>query len=275
MPPVQLTKHVALGNDFLIAIDPSRPLTADDAVAWCERRCGVGADGLITLTSTPGDASRWTMVLLNSDGSRAEVSGNGARAVGQALARHTGAAAPVSFSVSTDAGVREISVASVQGTRAQVQVDMGPVRPGPPEFDGWAEFGVPVSRQVGLDIGNPHVVAMVADPDAHDLAVIGPAVEAHYPGGVNVHLISPTANDTIELRVWERGAGITEACGSGACAAAAATIEWGLTGSRVHVAMPGGTATVERTDAGHLLLTGPTDYIASITIDAQPTPEGV
>lgn len=268
MPPVQLTKHVALGNDFLIAIDPPRPLTSGDAVAWCDRRRGIGADGLITLTSTPGDASRWTMVLLNSDGGRAEISGNGARAVGQALTRHTEASAPVSFSVDTDAGLRPIDVVSMEGSRAQVRIDMGPVRSGPPVFDGWSELGVEVTQQVGLDIGNPHVVALVADPDAHDLAVVGPAVEAHYPEGINVHLISTTADDAIELRVWERGAGLTEACGSGACAAAAATINWGLTGSRVLVTMPGGTATVERTDSGHLLLTGPTDYIAAIMIDS-------
>lgn len=267
MTAVHLTKHVALGNDFLIAVEPARTLTADDAIAWCDRHRGIGADGLISLTPS-ADAGRWTMVLLNSDGSRAEVSGNGLRGVGQALARHAGATAPSTFEVETDGGLRQLDIISLDGVDAQVRADMGAVRPGPPTFDDWGSLGVDVERQIGLDIGNPHLVAVVADPAAHDLAVVGPAVERHYPDGLNVHLIRVTSDHSLDLHVWERGAGITEACGSGACAASAAAHQWGLTGPKVDVTMPGGTASVERTDGGNLLLTGPTTFIADITIDA-------
>ncbi len=272
---VHLTKHVALGNDFLIGVEPPRELTPRDAVAWCDRRRGVGADGLITLTADTAVPGRWRMVLLNSDGSRAEVSGNGLRGVAQALTGHTGATAPCQFEVETDGGLRSLDVISIDGADALVRADMGAVRPGPPTFDGWDDLGVAVDRQIGLDIGNPHLVAVVDDPSRHDLAVIGPAVESRYPEGLNVHLIEVTSDHSLDLRVWERGAGITEACGSGACAAAAATIEWGLTGPTVEVTMPGGTATVERTESDSLLLTGPATFIADITITEFPTPEEV
>ncbi len=267
MTSVHLTKHVALGNDFLIAVAPPRPLTAAHAIAWCDRRRGIGADGLITLypvIDDQPDAGDWDMVLLNSDGSRAEISGNGARSVGQALARYTGLGEDSSFDVSTDAGLRTIDIIAIDGNEAQVRVDMGAVRPGPPTFDGWKELGVDVHRQTGLDIGNPHLVAVVTDPSSYDLTVVGPAVERHYSDGLNVHLIAPTSDHSLDLYVWERGAGITEACGSGACAAAAATHQWGLTGPVVEVAMPGGSATVEITESGNILLTGPTTLIADI-----------
>ncbi len=270
MTSVHLSKHVALGNDFLIAVAPPRALTPADAIAWCDRRGGIGADGLISLTPSDEAPGQWNMELLNSDGSSAEISGNGVRAVGQALARHCGKGAPSRFDVSTAAGLRVLDIISIDGPEAQVRADMGPVRPGPPTFDDWASLGVDVDRQIGLDIGNPHLVAVVGDPSAHDLAVVGPAVEANYPQGLNVHLISITSDHSLDLRVWERGAGVTEACGSGACAAAAAANAWGLTGPIVEVAMPGGTATVERTEAGNLLLTGPTTFIADITMHDAP-----
>ncbi len=273
MTAVSLTKHVALGNDFLIAIEPSVPLGPAEAISFCDRRAGVGADGLITLVPDhdPAHPDRWRMELLNSDGSRAEISGNGARCVGQALARHTGARPPARFEVDTDAGLRRVDLIAVEGNEMSVCVDMGPVRPGPPVSDAWGDLGVVVERQIGLDIGNPHLVAVVDDPDRYDLAVIGPAIEAAYPDGLNVHLIRVTSDRSLELRVWERGAGITQACGSGACAAAAATAQWGLTGPIVDVTMPGGAATVESTVDGDLRLTGPTRFIASITVEVDPT----
>ncbi len=272
MTAIRLTKHVALGNDFLVAIEPAAPIGPAEAIAWCDRRAGIGADGLITLVPHPDPAhpDRWVMVLLNSDGSRAEISGNGARCVGQALARHVGVRPPVRLEVETDAGLRGIELVSVDGDEMSVRVDMGPVRPGPRDSSAWSDLGVVVERQVGLDIGNPHLVALVDDPDRYDLAVIGPAIESAYPEGVNVHLIRVTSDHSLDLRVWERGAGITLACGSGACAAAAAAARWGLTGRIVDVSMPGGVATVDSTDDGDLRLTGPTRFIASITIEAGP-----
>jgi diaminopimelate epimerase len=264
---ITLTKHHGLGNDFLIGIDPERSFTPADAVKWCHRRHGVGADGLIMLTPLK---LGWQMMLHNSDGSRAELSGNGLRCVGQALAMaeglHVQGSDSRTFAVMTEAGPRGVIVyADSAHNEAQVQVAMGRANAGPDTFDGWADFGIDPKQQVGIDMGNPHLVVEVADPASVDLATVGPAVEANYPDGLNIHFISARNRAAIDLKVWERGAGITEACGSGACAAAHAANEWGLVDAIVEVHQPGGVATVLLEDSG-VSLRGPAAYIATVAV---------
>lgn len=270
MTAIALTKHEGLGNDFLIAVNPTRQLSAEDAVRWCDRHRGVGADGLIMMQASAEGSADWTMTLWNADGSRAEISGNGIRCVAQALARHQELDGPQSFSVSTDAGLRSLELTPTEDPdEVNVRVDMGAAKPGPPDFDDWADLGVEVQRQVGIDMGNPHLVALVVDVAAHDIATVGPAVEANYPDGLNVHLIEVTTPDHLTLHVWERGAGVTEACGSGACAAGVAAEMWGLTTGPVQVKMPGGAVVVEvrpEQEGGTVLLTGPARFIAEVSI---------
>lgn len=266
-----LTKHHGLGNDFLIAIQPSRRLGPDDAVTWCDRRRGLGADGLIELTThddtaTPvdGDAHVWSMILWNADGSRAEISGNGMRCVGQALIRASDQT-DGHLVVRTDAGLRRLHVhATPDPLTHQVRVDMGVAGQGPPPSDRLSELGVEAHRQLGVDMGNPHLVVLVDDPATIDLAAVGPRVEADYPSGINVHFVRVDNPSTITLEVWERGAGLTEACGSGACAAAYAARQWGLTDATVKVSMVGGSAEVEVGDTIHL--TGPATFVADISV---------
>ncbi|MFT6832729.1 MAG: diaminopimelate epimerase [Planctomycetota bacterium] len=221
-------------------------------------------DGPGTGPDSGPDTGRWSMALFNSDGSRAELSGNGLRGVGQALARHVGQDGACDFEVDTDAGLRRVEVLDQSGVDARVRVHMGYARPGPPLFSGWEALGVKTLREAGVDVGNPHLVALVADLDAHDLATAGPAVEASYPAGVNVHLITIDSRQALQLRVWERGAGITQACGTGACAAVAAARAWGLVDDTVEVSMPGGEATVECSEDGELRLTGPVRWLANL-----------
>ena len=270
---ISLTKHHGLGNDFLIAVDPPRPLEPADAVRWCDRRRGVGADGLISLT--PGPDGTWVMVLHNSDGSRAEVSGNGLRCVGQALVVATAgerSGEPEGpsirrFVVDTEGGRRSLEVESdPESPTAQVRVDMGSATTTDLVSDRWTELAIPVIDQVGVEIGNPHLVALVDDVSSHDPAVFGPVVEADVDGGVNVHLIDVKDRHTLGLVVWERGAGVTEACGSGACAAAVAGIAWDRATSTGDVVMPGGSATVE-VSGDEVVLRGPATYVASVVID--------
>ena len=264
-----LTKHEGLGNDFLIAVEPSRPLTAEDAERWCHRHRGIGADGLIMVSGPAADGA-WSMVLWNADGSRAEISGNGIRCVAQAVARYVEADGPQTFVVDTDGGRRQLELTSSSDpATVNVRVDMGPAKPGPEPFDGWDTLGVAVQKQMTVDIGNPHLVALVEDPDGYDVGVIGPAVEAGYPDGLNVHLISVAADGALDLRVWERGAGITEACGSGACAAGWAATSWGLVDGVVSVRMPGGAANVELLE-GNIILTGPATFIGEVIL-SEPT----
>lgn len=272
---ITATKHHGLGNDFLIAVEPGRPLTADDARHWCDRRRGIGADGLISAVRTPdgSDDNSWTMILWNSDGSRPEVSGNGLRCLGQALAAHVGAFEPITFTVATDGGVRTLDVSPAHPV-AQVRVDMGPATEAGATSTRWAEVGVEVERQIAVEIGNPHVVALVADASAHDVTEVGPVVEADYPNGVNVHLIDVVDSSTIRLFVWERGAGYTEACGSGACAAGWAAKNWGLVDAAVDVVMPGGSARIDVAD-DTVFLTGPAEFVGVVVFDGSLSHAGV
>ena len=158
-----------------------------------------------------------------------------------------------------------LEVSAADGVTRQVRVDMGAPQVGPGDFADWASTGVVPKRQTSIDMGNPHLVALVDAPERIDLTVVGPVVEAAYPAGLNVHFIEVDAPNHINLFVWERGAGITEACGSGACAAAVAAARWNLTDGAVTVSMPGGSAVVEVTNTVHL--TGPATFVATVVVD--------
>lgn len=263
-----LTKHHGLGNDFLITVDPPAELGADHALRWCDRRRGIGADGLIALRGRGDGPCSWSMVLWNGDGSRAELSGNGLRCVGQALALRDGARrGSTTYRIHTDAGERIVEVHASPGTDTdQVTVDMGRPGPGPAVWSRWGELGVAVQAQAGVDIGNPHLVTLVNDPGSIDLTTVGPVVEADYPEGLNVEFISIESRSQIALRVWERGAGVTEACGSGACAAVWAAHTWNLVDARTEVVMPGGSAVVD-VDGDRVSLTGPATFVGLVEVE--------
>lgn len=260
---MQVSKHHGLGNDFLIALLDHEPSDlADLARRMCDRRLGIGADGLIVGVLAPpaGDGLDAVMVLHNSDGSRAEMSGNGIRCLGHAIARRAGRA--VDLLIGTDGGPRQVMVDGA-GPTVQASVDMGQVGSGP---------GVVAEARAHLgewradtgDVGNPHLVVEVADPRSIDLAVVGPAIEAHYRDGINVEFIAPTPGeaDALDFAVWERGAGITQACGTGASAAATLAARWGLVGDDVTVHMPGGDVRVQVGERATLI--GPSTYVAAI-----------
>jgi diaminopimelate epimerase len=257
---VRLTKHHGLGNDFLVAlsaVNESLVPDPDVARALCDRRLGIGADGLIYGLAVPDGPT--TMVLLNSDGSRAEISGNGIRCFAQALLRTAGRDAG-DLTVDTDAGVRHLGATATDDPNVMsVTAEMGAITDGPAVPEG---IKVPFIDAIGLGIGNPHLVLRVADLDDVDPAVDGPPIEAMVAGGVNVHFLVPEG-DGIRLSHWERGAGVTQACGSGASVAAEAARRWGLVGDRVEVAMPGGNAVVELGPV--VRLTGPATFVGEVT----------
>lgn len=288
--PLLLTKHHGLGNDFLVALESAAPLDGDDARTLCHRREGIGADGLIVAHPTSGDAStapggattdvaaaaghehRWTMVLWNADGGRAEISGNGIRCLGQAIARRLklDRAEPHRLIIDTDAGPRTLELRPALDGPADelwVRVGMGPAVDGPAPSDRWASVGVEPLDQAGVDIGNPHLVAFVPESEPFDMAVVGPAVEADYPDGLNVHLVEVVDRGRLRLKVWERGAGVTQACGSGACAAGWAAHRLDLVDPTVVVSMPGGEATVELHDPDEVRLVGPATYVGEVIVD--------
>lgn len=258
------TKHHGLANDFLVVLTDAEPDgLADLAIAMCDRLVGIGADGLIVgLPSYQGDLR---MILHNADGSRAEMSGNGIRCLAQAEVMRRGADA--ALQIVTDGGIRAVEVTSVGDGLVEASVEMGPLADGPGVVE--AILNNPLTRRAATgDLGNPHLVVEVDDPALVDVAAVGTNFESHYPDGINVEFIRahPTAADTIELAVWERGAGITQACGTGATAAATRAYHWGLVGSRVTVDMPGGSAIVEVPESSEASATliGPAQFVADV-----------
>ncbi len=274
---MHLAKLHGLGNDFLVLIDLDEvtPVDAGLAVALCDRHRGLGADGLIRVT--PGtDGADVTMVLRNADGGLAEMSGNGIRCLALAVARSRKVSS-LELRVATGGGVRDVRLTTGHAGLAHVEVDMGKARPGPEPDTGWLSLPVTANLLEGadgpfpglstLDIGNPHLVVLVDDPASVDLAEVGPVAEQQFAGGINVGFVAPVAGqpDALDLRVWERGAGITEACGTGATAAAHAAHEWGLVGDRVTVHLPGGDVEVAVGDT--LTLSGPAVHVADCLVE--------
>ena len=274
-----LTKHHGLGNDFLVLFDDAEVqamgLTLDAvralAVRLCDRRTGIGADGLLLGqlvggVALDGEIQHDRMVLFNADGSRAEMSGNGIRCFAQAVADERGIERGT-LVVATDAGPRAVELWPTDdpGT-VMASVSMGPVTTiaAPPT---WAAVGCDPLRPVAhLSLGNPHSVVAVDDVHEVDLVALGTEVP-----DVNLEIVQagPT-RDAVTMRVHERGAGITQACGTGACATAVAAARWGLVDAgltEITVHMDGGSAKVRLdTPPGQVTLVGPATLIATIHV---------
>ncbi len=259
---VTLTKHHGLGNGFLVAVEPGRDLDADDARTFCDRHTGIGADGLVVGWRRTGGADL-AMTLRNADGSQAEISGNGLRCLVQAAVRAGVVAGPT---VVVDSGAgrhRNRVVSEPDAVTLVIESDLGPVTAidVPPAAAGVVPGALKVAA---ARVGNPHVVVLVDAADPLAVAEVGPRLEACFAGGVNVHVVR-AVDGGLTLDVWERGVGVTRACGSGAAVSAALAHQWGLVGDRVAVTMPGGTATVDVGD-GTVALTGPAVHVATVTV---------
>lgn len=264
-------KHHGLGNDFLVLDLARNPELVDPgrfAVAWCDRRRGVGADGLLVLgwVGSPDQTTEISMVLFNADGSRAEMSGNGIRCLVQAAFRSQRRTTGATYVVHTDAGRREVAVEPTSASEIHALVGMGqPQHLEQPE--GWSELGVHPDRPVShLGLGNPHAVVGVDDVTVVDLEALGARVP-----DVNLEIVEPGPEpDAITMRVHERGVGLTQACGTGASAAAVAAVSWGLVvqdESGVIVHMPGGDVRVRvPRDGAEVVLGGPATHIAEIRL---------
>lgn len=263
---VHLSKHHGLGNDFLVydlAQGEPGAEWADLARRWCARGTGIGADGLLLLGV---DGTRLTMRLHNADGSPAEMSGNGIRCLVQAAHHALGNGPGTVYEVATGAGPRRAEVTAHAGEHTvEVRVEMGSVSD-LPEPGGWSALGCDPIRPVRhVSLGNPHSVVGVEDVRAVDLARLGGLVPH-----VNLEIIEPGPGPhDVTMRVHERGAGITLACGTGACAAADAAYAWGLvprSAPEVTVHMDGGTARVAIGEDRSAVLTGPATWVGTVTV---------
>jgi diaminopimelate epimerase len=242
---VQFVKMQGLGNDFVV-VARSVHVTADLVRRLCDRRFGVGADGLLQVGVDA--AGLVTMGYWNADGSDAEMCGNGLRCV----ARHAvdaGLVDATEFEVVTPVGPRRVALGD-----DKVTVDLGPVEVGDEVTIGGRAYTM-------ASVGNPHLVAIGADPDHVDVVGIGESIQRHprFPYGTNVEFVEVVAPDRLAVRVWERGVGETLACGSGMVAAAAVAHRAGA-GATVEVEVPGGVASV-RIEESASWLTGPAETV--------------
>lgn len=255
------SKLHGLGNDFLVALE-QEGAGADLARMLCDRHTGVGADGLILGRRLRGDVAL-SFTLWNADGSEAEMSGNGMRCLAHAALDAGWVPEGVPFGVATAAGRREVTIRRTsEPAQTWAVVDMGEVKVRD-ERGGLCNVG---DGQLLVDVGNPHLVVLGPDPAAVDVARIGPDLEHGDPAGLNVEFATlGPGPDEVTMRVWERGVGETQACGTGSCAAAAALHHWGRVGRAVTVHQPGGSVAVELRPDGTATLAGPSVHIATIT----------
>jgi diaminopimelate epimerase len=260
-----LTKYEAIGNDFLVVFDGacSLTITPDFVAQLCDRHRGIGADGVIQLRPISNGLA---MVLQNADGSPAETSGNGLRCAALA-AFDAGVATGRSIVITTVVGPRRAELISRDGAYGELNVEMGQV--------SVQRTASPIADKEGFraDVGNPHLVLLGDRSDDVDLEVLGPELEQAWPGGQNIEVISVSGTDELDLVVFERGAGMTEACGTGSCAAAAAARLAGVVGDVVTVHNPGGSLIVElgpaKQRAAAVRLSGPARRVAEVNVSLE------
>jgi diaminopimelate epimerase len=266
-------KMHGLGNDFVVLDRRAggKKLDGGLARAVADRHVGVGCDQVIVIEPSETGVADAAMRIFNADGSEVGACGNATRCVAALLFREHGTD---HVTIETAAGL--LDAAAAPG--GLITVDMGPAR------TGWQDIPVaekldtlhmgiaegPLSDPVGVNMGNPHAVFFVDDVAKIPLDKVGPKLERHrlFPERANIgvaQVISPTR---LRLRVWERGTGITLACGTGACAAAVAAHRRHLAGRKVEVQVDGGTLLVEWAEDGHVLMTGPA--ATSFTGDLDP-----
>jgi diaminopimelate epimerase len=237
--PLNFWKYQGLGNDFVV-VESAEPMDAARAVRLCDRRRGVGADGVLSVLPPRSPGAAASMHVFNSDGSVAAMCGNGLRCVARHLAEQRGLQGELV--VDTDAGPRRCRVHREPGGAVEaVSVEMGPAR-----WQGQEDFAPAGERLRAhrVSMGNPHAV-FFGEASRERAEKLGPAVERAVPGGVNVGFAAVRGGG-IDLVVWERGAGLTDACGTGACAAAVAAVKEGLlpAGPPIEVRLPGGALQV-------------------------------
>ncbi len=246
---MDFVKMQGLGNDFVV-VATGQDVRPDDVAAWCDRRRGIGADGVLRVSGGHGDPVR--MEYWNADGSAAEMCGNGLRCVAR-YAHDRGLVAAPAFTVDTAAGPRPVQVRPDGTVRAQ----LGTPAPSPvPAFDVAGYHVEPIS------MGNPHAVIVVDDCYATPVEAVGPIVEGdpRFGDRTNVEFLTVTSRDRLALRVWERGVGETLACGTGAAAAATIARQRGLAKPKVTVDLLGGPLVVETAGDGSVWIEGPAEY---------------
>ncbi|HSC21566.1 MAG TPA: diaminopimelate epimerase [Solirubrobacterales bacterium] len=268
---MRFTKMHGLGNDFILVDGFEEKLDEaalpEQARAWCDRHFGIGADGLIVVLPTRVAHFRWR--IFNPDGSEPESCGNGIRCLAKFVYDRK-MTAETTLTVETLGGVKTVMLDVAGGTVRSVRVDMGepafrrrliPMR-GPEEDEALNETVQADGAKLDvtcLSVGNPHCVTFVDDVDHFPVEKLGPQVENHslFPRRTNVEFVQVLSRRALRVRTWERGAGETLACGSGACASVIAAARTGRADRRAAVRLLGGELQIDWAEDGHVHMTGP------------------
>lgn len=271
---MNFTKMHGLGNDFIIrAGEKELPADADRlAIKLCDRFFGIGADGLVFIL--PSGQADFQMRIINSDGSEAEQCGNAIRCAAKYV-YDEGLIDRTEITIETiGAGVQQVQLNVENGKVSTVRVDMGqPVLDGlkvPTTIDQDKVLDYPIEadgcefRFTAVSMGNPHCVIYVDDAVRFDLNTWGPKLEVHpmFPRKINVEFVTVRSRDYMDMRVWERGAGPTLACGTGACATLVASVLNGLADRMATVSLKGGDLLIEWNESdNHVYMTGPAEVV--------------
>ncbi|MFP4100210.1 diaminopimelate epimerase [Coleofasciculus sp.] len=277
---IEFTKYHGLGNDFILIDNRSKPdplITSEQAVQWCDRNFGIGADGVIFALSGL-EGTDYSMRIFNADGSEPEMCGNGIRCLAQFLADLQGVTGSTEYRIYTLAGV---ITPKLEGN-GKVRVNMGmpqllasqiptTLAQGDQKvIDVPLEVGGKSWQVTGVSMGNPHCITFVEDVSAIPLELIGPQFEHHsaFPKRTNTEFIQVVRPDYIKMRVWERGAGATLACGTGACAAVVAGVLTGKCDRTCTVELPGGCLDIEWSEVDQrIYMTGPAQRVFTGTME--------
>lgn len=274
MKELSFFKFQGTGNDFVIIdeIDKSYDLKPEEIKKICNRHFGVGADGLILAQDSHG--ADFKMIFFNPDGTQAQMCGNGIRCLAKYLFDH-GRTEKNRFVIETQAGFRMISLEVTEGKARSVKVNMGQpnfiakIVPATVPTDEFINQPLTVNgrelKATILSLGNPHCVVFVDDLATFPIADIGGKVEnlPIFPERVNIEFAQLVSRNEIDLKVWERGAGLTLACGTGACATLVAAVKNGLSERRVRVNLPGGSLDIHWAESDNVYLSGPAEQVFS------------
>jgi diaminopimelate epimerase len=288
IPAFSFTKMHGLGNDFILVDNLKLAIPEihyeELAKKMCERHTGIGADGVVFIEPSKKTArskeSVCTMRIINADGSEPEMCGNALRCLGRWIYKKK-KLTHETFQIETKAGPKTILLKSPQHTNGSVEVDMGiplldrkqiPILGGAanePVINLPMTIGANTFLMTCVSMGNPHAIIFVEDLTKIDIATIGPKLEHHalFPERINVEFVEVKSPEQAKLIVWERGAGLTQACGTGACAALVAGVLIKKLHRKATFALPGGSLDIEWKENDHVHMTGPAETVFSGTYD--------
>ena len=260
MSKIPFTKMHGAGNDYIYVCTMAHavPNPTETAIRWSDRHKGIGSDGLVLIDKSPVPEADYSMRIFNADGSEAMMCGNASRCVGKYLYER-GLTTKTEIRLLTLSGIKTLMLQVEDGIVVSVTVDMLE-----PVLDNESQYVASRISDVGtfVSMGNPHYVIFTDDVD--QVGEKGPALEHHpaFPQRCNIEFARIESDGTIRTRVWERGSGITQACGTGACATAVAAVLTGRAERTSQIVMDGGTLTIEwRKSDNHVYMTGPSAFV--------------